>query len=195
MRLRKSLWAWDPVLDKVRSTLQWWNKGHPTLDTKWHIVQMFAGGMSQFLAKAQGIPCQIEGTLTKIIWSFLWDESTVPLMISIKKLYAPKEKGGISLLNIQAQNKAIDITWLKSYLDLSLSWPNWAFVTDTIINHICPDVDPNSYLKNFSLTSWFPPSRSPQAKTLPPCVIKLIKTAKAADLVFGPLKLSKHLKL
>ena len=191
----KEVTPWEPVLDKVRSTLQRWNKGHPTLDAKRHIVQMFAGGMSQFLAKAQGMPRQIEDALTKIIRSFIWDESTAPPMIGIKKLYAPKEKGGISLLNIQARNKAIEVTWLKSYLDLSPSRPNWAFVTDAIINHIRPDVDPNSYPENFSLTSWSPPSRGPRAKTLPPCVIKLIKTAKATDLVFAPLKLSKHLKL
>jgi len=68
-------------------------------------------------------------------------------------------------------------------------------MTDAIINHIRPDVEPGSHPSNFSLTSWSPPTRGHQAKTLPPCVLKLIKTAKAAKLTFAPLKLSKKLKL
>ena len=191
----KEATPWEPILDKVRTTLQRWNKGHPTLDAKRHIVQMFAGGMTQFLTKAQGMPRQIEDALIKIIRTFIWDESTAPPTIGIKKLYAPKDQGGISLLNIPARNRAINLTWLKAYLDLSPSRPNWAFVTDAIINHIRPDVESRSHPTNFSLTSWSPPSRGHRARTLPPCVLKLIKTAKAADLAFALLKLLKRLKL
>ena len=86
------------------------------------------------------------------------------------------------------------MTWLKAYLDLSPSRPNWAFVTDVIINHIRPDVESQSHPTNFSLTSWSPPTRGHRARTLPPCVLKLIKTVKTADLTFAPLKLSKCLK-
>jgi len=98
----KEATPWEPILNKVRTTLQRWNKGHPTLDAKQHIVQMFAGGMTQFLTKAQGMPRQIEDALIKIICTFIWDESTAPPTIGIKKLYAPKDQGGISLLNIPA---------------------------------------------------------------------------------------------
>ena len=79
--------------------------------------------------------------------------------------------------------------------DLTPARPTWAFVTDAIINHIRPDADPNSHLLNYSLTSWSPPTRGHHAKTLPPCVMSLIKTAKKADLTFAPLKLSSQLKL
>jgi len=78
----KEVTPWEPVLDKVRSTLRHWNKGHPTLDAKRHIVQMFAGGMTQFLTKAQGMPRQIEDALVKIIHSFIWDELTAPLRLA-----------------------------------------------------------------------------------------------------------------
>jgi len=185
---------WEPIVDKVSLTLQRWNKGHPTLFAKRHIVQMFAGGMTQFLTKAQGMPKHIEDALVKIIREFIWDSSTPPT-ISLKKLYAPKESSGIDLLNIPARNKAIDVTWLKSYLDLSPSRPNWAFVTDAIINHIHPDVNTSIDPPTFSLTSWSPPSRGRIASTLPPCILKLIKTAKSTNLSFAPLKLSKSLKL
>ena len=190
----KDVTPWEPVLDKVRSTLQRWGKGHPTLDAKRHIVQMFAGGMTQFLTKAHSMPRPIETALVKIIRSFIWDESAAPPMIGIKKLYLRKEQGGISLLNVPARNKAIDLTWLKAYLDLSPSRPNWAFVTDAIINHIRPDLEPGPYLSNYSLTTWSPPTQGHRASTLPPCVLNLIKTAKKAKLTFAPLKLSSSLK-
>ena len=190
----KDVTPWEPVLDKVRLALKRWGKGHPTLDAKRHIVQMFAGGMTQFLAKAHSMPREIEIALVKIIRSFIWDESAAPPTISIKKLYLEKERGGISLLNIPARNKAIDLTWLKAYLDLSPSRANWAFVTDAIINHIRPDSEIGSHPPNYSLTTWSPPSRGHRANTLPPCVLNLIKTAKKANLTFAPLKLSKPLK-
>ena len=154
---------------------------------------MFAGGMTQFLAKAHSMPREIEIALVRIIRSFIWDDSPAPPTISIKKLYLGKEQGGISLLNIPARNKAIDLTWLKAYLDLSSSRPNWAFVTDAIINHIHPDeAGPNP--PNYSLTTWSPPTRGHRANTLPPCILNLVKTAKKANLTFAPLKLSQQLK-
>ena len=154
----KEVEPWEPILDKVRTTLQHWNKGHPTLDVRCHIVQMFAGGMTQFLTKAQGMPRQIEDALVKIIRSFIWDDSLAPPMISIRKLYAPKEQGGINLLNIPTRNKVVDLTWIKAYLDLSPSRPNWTFVINVIINHIHPDEELVPHSTNFSLTSWSPPT-------------------------------------
>ncbi|KIM64466.1 hypothetical protein SCLCIDRAFT_114936, partial [Scleroderma citrinum Foug A] len=62
----KEVTPWELILDKVRTTLQRWNRGHPTLDAKRHIVQKFTGGMTQFLTKAQGMPHQIEDALVKI---------------------------------------------------------------------------------------------------------------------------------
>ena len=192
----KDVTPWELVLDKVHFTLQNWNKGHPTLFTKHHIIQMFTEGMTQFLTKAQGMPKHVEDVLTKIIHEFIWDSSTPPPpTISIKKLYAPKEHGGINLLNIPARNKVIEITWLKAYLDLSPAHPNWAFVTDAIINHIRPDVDGTTDLPIFSLTTWSPPTHGHIANSLPPCILKLIKMAKLTNLAFAPLKLSKSLKL
>ena len=188
----KAAEPWEPILDKIRSTLQRWNKGHPTLDAKRHIVQMFVGGMTQFLTAAQGMPRQIEDTLVKIVREFIWD-STAPPTMSLARLYALTEEGGISLLDIRARNKAIDIVRLKTYMDLSPSRPKWAYLTDAIINTLHPNIPPKP--PAFPLTSWSPPSRGPRASTLPLCVISIIKTAREAKLTFAPLRLSKQLKV
>ena len=183
---------WEPVLDKVRSTLKRWNNGHPTLDAKRHIAQMFVGGMTQFLTAAQGMPKRIEDALIKLTREFIWD-STAPPTISLDRLYAPVDEGGINLLNIKARNKAIDIIRLKTYLDLSPTKPKWAFLTDAIINTLHPNTPPKP--PSFPLTSWFPPTRGPRASALPYCVLSIIKTAKDAKLTFAPMRLSKQLKL
>ena len=87
---------WNPVLDKVRSTLKKWNKASPSLDAKGYIIQMFAGGMTQFLTKAQNMPKEIESALVSIIREFIWN-SNAP-SISLRRLYAPKCEGGINFL-------------------------------------------------------------------------------------------------
>ena len=154
---------------------------------------MFAGGMTQFLTKAQSMPKEIESALVSTIRDFIWT-SNAP-SISLQHLYAPKCEGGINLLDIPARNKAIRLTWLKAYLDLSPSRPTWAFVTDAIINHICPDHDFTSKKPNFCLTSWMPPTQGKMARVLPNCVIDLLRTARSSRLSFAPLKLAGHLKL
>ncbi|KIM65560.1 hypothetical protein SCLCIDRAFT_45641, partial [Scleroderma citrinum Foug A] len=87
----KAVEPWEPILDKVRDTLKRWSNGHPTLNAKRHIIQMFAGGMTQFLTAAQGMLNQIENALIKITREFIWD-STAPPTMSLARLYVPIEE-------------------------------------------------------------------------------------------------------
>jgi hypothetical protein len=71
---------WEPIIDNISKTLDCWNKGHPSLDGKCLIAQMVIGGMTQFLAKAQGMPKNIEIALTKTMRNFIWNnEKTSPI--------------------------------------------------------------------------------------------------------------------
>ncbi|KZT18631.1 hypothetical protein NEOLEDRAFT_1019917, partial [Neolentinus lepideus HHB14362 ss-1] len=56
---------WERVLDKIHSTLSHFQRSHPTLFTKSHLVQASVGGMTQYLAKVQGMPKHIEDALEK----------------------------------------------------------------------------------------------------------------------------------
>ncbi|KAI0037493.1 hypothetical protein FA95DRAFT_1529454, partial [Auriscalpium vulgare] len=114
---------WGPVLDKINAYLTRWKQTYPSIMAKKHIVQMFAGGCSQFLAKAQGMPKQTEEALIKLIKNFIWSEDTRVAPIDLKHLYRPKEQGGIDLLDIKARNDAIELMWLKDYLDLTETRP------------------------------------------------------------------------
>jgi len=64
---------WSPVLDRIRDNLDGWNRSHPTLFGCRLIIQMVVGGMTQYLAKVQTMPKQVEETLTKTIRNFMWD--------------------------------------------------------------------------------------------------------------------------
>ncbi|KAJ7234271.1 hypothetical protein C8J57DRAFT_1078003, partial [Mycena rebaudengoi] len=94
---------------------------------------MVVGGMTQYLTKVQGMPKDIEERLEKRIRNFLWAEKA-RVTVNKETIYAPKEIGGRSLLDIVARNEAISITWLKSYLTFGEGRPLWAYVTDKILS-------------------------------------------------------------
>ena len=68
------------------------------------------------------MPPHIEKTITDIIRNFIWEENTSP-RIALKYLHNKVEEGGLNLLNIRARNEAIEIIWLKTYLNMSSSRP------------------------------------------------------------------------
>ena len=77
---------------------------------------------------------------------------------SINKEYlnAPIEKGGITLLDIQAQNKAIDLMWLKVYL--LNNRPTWALIANVLIGECvakCKNIN-KSLTANTFIQSWNP---------------------------------------
>ncbi|KIK44094.1 hypothetical protein CY34DRAFT_41449, partial [Suillus luteus UH-Slu-Lm8-n1] len=80
--------SWEPVLEKIEKNFKRWELGHPSIAGKKHIVQMVAGGMTQFLAKAQGMPKSIENAITKQIRDFIWNEKRTP-PISNRRLERP----------------------------------------------------------------------------------------------------------
>jgi hypothetical protein len=128
---------WEPTLDKMQKKLEIWGKTHPTLRGRKIVVQAIVGGHTQFLTKAQGMPTHIEEALTKMIRKFVWEDDSSP-RIKLDYLQGPQESGGLNLLDIKARNEAIDLIWLKAYLDISPSRPTWAKITDLIIDATAP---------------------------------------------------------
>ncbi|KAJ7140526.1 hypothetical protein C8R43DRAFT_892741, partial [Mycena crocata] len=93
---------------------------------------MVVGGMTQYMAKVQGMPVDVEARLEKRIRNFLWDDKT-NVTINKETVYAPVDMGGRNLLDIVTRNEAIAVTWLKSYLSFGDDRPLWAFVADEIM--------------------------------------------------------------
>jgi hypothetical protein len=124
--------TWTKTIDKINDALSRWEKGNPTIEGRRLIIIMVVGGMTQYLAKVQGMPAEIERKLERRIRNFLWnDKKTIPINKEI--VYAPIEMGGHNLLDIIARNEAITATWLRSYLDFGPKRPLWAFAADEYI--------------------------------------------------------------
>src|SRR6266850_1786257 len=116
------LTPWETIIDKIKKALNFRSKSNPTMHGRKLIIQAIVGGHTQFLTKAQGMPKPIEEVLTKITCEFIWEEDSSP-RIALDFLHCPPEEGGLGLLDIKACNEAIDISWLRSYLNFSPSRP------------------------------------------------------------------------
>ena len=86
---------------------------------------------------------------------FFWAGKTST--INSQTIYAPKELGGYNLLDIEARNEAINLMWLKSYLDFSDKQPTWAIIADALIAFHTPQNEnkiPKEVKMNIFLQSW-----------------------------------------
>jgi hypothetical protein len=78
--------VWTPTIEKVDAALQQWGKSHPTHEGQQLIVNMFVGGLTQYLTRVQGIPSGVEDLLSKRIQKFMWGESSTP-MVNIARVH------------------------------------------------------------------------------------------------------------
>jgi hypothetical protein len=187
--------VWSAKIQQIQQSLRSWATTKPTLDAHRLIVQMIVDDITQFLTKAQGMPPDIEMSLQRIVRNFIWDDKRPPPGLGIKTLHKPKSQGGIDLLNIEARNNAIDITWLEHYLNTTHQCPTWGFVIDAIINSIQKNGIQSPKDINTFLTTLRPTGRTKKnSKQTPHFVIRLLRTAKRWNLSFAPRKLSKSLK-
>lgn len=108
---------WSPNVEKIREALERWGKSHPTMAGKRLILQMMAGGISQYMTATQGMPEQTQKTIQKIINNFIWEGGKA--RVNSKTMSAPLDKGGMKVLDLQARNNAIDLMKLRSYLKSS----------------------------------------------------------------------------
>jgi len=83
------------------------------------------------------MPQEIESALTKMARNFIWEGGTMS-KIALENLHCPINEGGLNLIDIKTRNDAIEIMWLKAYLDFSPSRPTWAKITDLIIDASMP---------------------------------------------------------
>ena len=185
---------WEPIIDLVHNDLERWKSVHPTLDGKRLIVQAIVGGRTQFLTKAQGMPTSIQEALTKEIRNFIWDDINHVPRLGMNHLSNAKDIGGLKLLNLKTRNEAIEIVWLKDYLNLSPSRPTWAFVTDVLINETTPSTLDEDTRTNAFLQNWKIPTKGKRADKLGGDTLRMLKAAYKHNIAFAPINLSQDLR-
>ena len=183
------LTPWESVLDKITRKLEIWARSNPTLYGKRLIIQAIVGGHTQFLTKAQGMPPHIEGALTKIIRDFVWDNDARQ-RIALDYLHSPLNQGGLNLLDIRSRNEAIELVWLRDYLNLTPSRQPWAVVTDLLVNATAPPGTSAIAVVNSFLQSWNPPTRGPRLEILNEGIVRMLKVARTYKTNLAAIRLS-----
>ncbi|KIY61032.1 hypothetical protein CYLTODRAFT_331800, partial [Cylindrobasidium torrendii FP15055 ss-10] len=84
--------VWTKTINKVESALERWNKGHPTMEGRRLISLLTTGSMTQYMARVQGMPPDIENRLEKRTRKYLWEEKNT-ISVNKETLYAPKNEG------------------------------------------------------------------------------------------------------
>ncbi|KAI0326748.1 hypothetical protein GY45DRAFT_1229415, partial [Cubamyces sp. BRFM 1775] len=170
--------AWTPVLDTVRRCLMRWNARRPTLNARRLIVNLEVGGQTQFLARAQSMPPMVEKALQKIITGFVWRYNSHHC-VDIKTLHQPVSEGGLVLLDVKARNEALDLVWMRDYLDLSERRHKWAYLADAVFagaartahRTMAPEVKLNQFIQTWKVNAKL---NGP----LPPDMARAIRTAR-----------------
>ncbi len=189
--------VWTLVLNKIVAmrkplmhALARWKRGHATLQGKRHVVQMIIGGMTQFMTMVQRMPAEIVTRLTKLIRDYLWDDRHSP-PVAMEHVCLPVEHGGLGILDLDARSDAIDIMWLKTYLDFSEDRPIWAFLADDLYaRHVPKDCRPRiaSLRLNPFLQRW-----KPRAHGLPPMLSAMMSVARKYGVRLEGLAFSREL--
>ena len=170
--------TWAPILENVCKRLKRWGAARHSLEGRRLIIQMQVAGVTQYLTKVQGMPKDVETELNKQIRKFMWNYETTDT-VNQSQMYAPHEKGGKKLLDIEARNKAIHLTWLKAYLNLGPDRATWTFFADAIICTDIPksrliDDDPESRIMPF-IQTWEARSRG---SSIPEDLRQMLRLAK-----------------
>ena len=130
--------TWAPIVEDCCKRLKRWGSAKHTLEGRRLIVQMQIAGGTQYLTKVQGMPKSVEKSLDNEVRRFMWNYENTDT-VNRQQMHAPHEKGGKKVLNLEARNKAIHLTWLKSYLNIGANRATWAYFADALIATDIPD--------------------------------------------------------
>ena len=153
---------WRKIVETIKKDFGRWETRYPTLEGKRHVVQMIAGGKTQFLTRAQGMPESIQTEIRKAITEFVWGKERATMCI--ENMARNPEQGGRKIMDIMKRNEAIDLMWIKQYLNMGSSRPKWAFMMDEIFRMERPKQakETHQMIENWNpLTqNWKPKARS-----------------------------------
>jgi len=187
-----NLAPWEPILNAIKTKLNRWEKAHLMLNGKHIIIQAIMGGHTQFLAKAQGMPMHIEDALMNIMSTFIWEQGTKP-RIAMATLRSPILEGGLNILDVKSRNEAIEIIWLKAYLNFSPSHQKWATITNHIILATVPPHSVKKARENPFLQTWTAPLRGRRVKALNDDIKWMLKTAWKYEVNLAAIRMMPHL--
>jgi hypothetical protein len=121
---------WRKIVEEIRKDLRRWESRYPTLEGKRLIVQMVVGGKTQFLTMAQGMPAETQKEIQRITTEFVWGKERAAMRIG--DISKGINHGGRKVMDVAKWNEAIDLMWVKQYLNMGSDRPKWAFMMDEV---------------------------------------------------------------
>ena len=122
---------WRKITETIEKDFRTWETRYPTLEGKRLIVQMIAGRKTQFLTRVQGMPKPIQAKIQKLILEFVWGKERATM--NTRDIAQDPAHGGRKILDIARQNEAIDLMWVKQYLNIGQNRPKWTYMMDKIL--------------------------------------------------------------
>ena len=163
---------WGRITETIKKDFKRWESRYPTLEGKRHIVQMIAGGKTQFLTRAQGMPDTVRKSIQKAITGFLWGKDRATMRI--ESMAEDVEQGGRKMLDLVARNEAIDLMWVKQYLNMGADRPKWAYMVDEIFRSERPK---SSKEAAEIVANWNPLTQGWKPKARSACIPKRVQNA------------------
>ena len=105
------------------------------------------------------------------------------------------EEGGLNHLDITSRNKAIEIIWLKAYLNISPTRPKWAKIMETLIDAVAPQGSNTPMRINMFLQTWKVNTRGMHHQKLNDDMTRMLNAAKNQSVNLVAIQLSNDLKM
>lgn len=150
---------WLKMIGTIEKRLEKWNMRHPTMQGRKLAAGMEIASRTQFLTMAQTMPESIRKKIERIGADFVWKGDKHP-RVGRSTLYKRPSEGGIGLIDIESRNEAIDLMWLKGYLNFGPRRPKWAYVADSLLakailaenKRVDKDARLNSFLQKWDVS-------------------------------------------
>ena len=115
------------------------------------------------------MPNSIQAEIQKAITGFVWGKERATMCI--KDVVRNPEQGGRKIMNITRWNEAIDLMWVKQYLDMEPDQPKWAFMMDKIFRMEWPKWAKETHQMN---ENWNPLIQDWKLKVRSTCIPKRV---------------------
>lgn len=122
---------WNTIINKQQKIIDSWKQNHLTFRGKELLLKSLIQSRSLFLATVNGMPKHIEEQINTMTRNYLWNEDRRGL-ITMNQASLNIQDGGLNIPNLSARLEAIEIIWLKKWLQPQ-NCPAWALLTDEII--------------------------------------------------------------
>ena len=181
---------WNAIIEKQKKILEMWGATRPSTKGKELILKALIISLGQYLMTVNNLPNNKEKEIRKLTSDFIWDYKK-PL-ISWKKTISPREKGGLGMPDIRSRLEAIELTWLKRYLEPEETRPRWAEIADEIIKEKIPEKPIK--VQEINRKSWIFQHWNEKESTLPADLDRMFRTARKHNLTIETKRLQKETK-